>query len=147
MLVISDSAFGGLSIGSASACLLIMPEVVPTKEAFDEIINGNAGKLVVVDFTATWCRPCQFIAPKFAEMAEANPEAIFIKVDVDDNDATAAACGIKCMPALQFFKDGQMVHQMEGADEATLRAKVAELMSKVKTKHVQGVDDGSTSPL
>ena len=105
-----------------------MPELVPTKEAFvDEIINGNAGKLVVVDFTATWCGPCQFIAPKFAEMAEANPEAIFIKVDVDDNDATAAACGIQCMPTFQFFKDGQMVHKMEGADEATLRAKVAEL--------------------
>ena len=60
-------------------------------------------------------------------MAEANPEAIFIKVDVDDNDETAAACGIQCMPTFQFFKDGKMVHKMEGADEATLRAKVAEL--------------------
>ena len=43
------------------------------------------------------------------------------------NDATAAACGIQCMPTFQFFKDGQMVHKMEGADEATLRTKVAEL--------------------
>ena len=51
----------------------------------------------------------------------------FVKVDVDANDATAAACGVNCMPTFKFFVSGQEVHKIEGADEAGLRKKLAEL--------------------
>ena len=64
-------------------------------------------KLVVVDFTATWCPPCQAIAPKFAEHAEeVKAYAVLVKVDVDDNAETAEACEISCMPTFQFYKNG-----------------------------------------
>ena len=67
------------------------------------------------------------IAPKFAAIAGENPDVTFIKVDVDDNDETAAAEGIQCMPTFKFFKDGEEVDKLEGADEATIRSKVASL--------------------
>merc|ERR1712167_283408 len=71
-------------------------------------------KLVVVDFTATWCGPCQMIAPLFGELAEKNPDVVFVKVDVDENQETAAACGINCMPTFQFYKNGAKTFEMQG---------------------------------
>jgi len=41
---------------------------------------------VIVDFTATWCGPCQRIGPEFVKMAEQYPDCVFVKVDVDDNE-------------------------------------------------------------
>merc|ERR1712146_298075 len=102
-----------------------MPAMIGTKEKFDELIASKP--MVVVDFTASWCGPCQFIAPKFAEMDNENPYIEFIKVDVDENDETAAACGISCMPTFQFYKNGEKVDELQGASEDQLRAKIAAL--------------------
>jgi len=99
---------------------------IATKADFDKTLADAPG-LVVVDFTATWCPPCKRIAPIFAAMAEAEPSVTFIKVDVDENAETAQAVGINCMPTFKFYKKGECVHTMEGADEAGLKAKVAEL--------------------
>jgi len=100
---------------------------VEDKPAFDALLAGGGSKLIVVDFTATWCGPCQFIAPKFAELGEANPDCEFVKVDVDANDETAAACGIEAMPTFQFYKGGEKIFEMSGADIEKLTEKVAEL--------------------
>ena len=97
-----------------------------TKAEFDEILKSE--KLVVVDFTATWCPPCQMIGPKFVELAEKTGDAaILIKVDVDENEDTAQACGINCMPTFQFYKGGSKVHEIQGADIAGVEAKLNEL--------------------
>ena len=70
-----------------------------------------------MDFTASWCPPCQAIAPKFAEHAEVVKNyAILVKCDVDDNAETAEACEISCMPTFQFYKGGQKVHEIQGAN-------------------------------
>ena len=90
--------------------------MLKTKEEFDAAI-ANPNKLVVVDFTASWCPPCQMIAPKFAELAEQlGDAAILVKVDVDENADAAQAAGISCMPTFQFFKDGVKIHEIQGAD-------------------------------
>ena len=60
------------------------------------------------------------IAPVFEKLAGENPEAVFAKVDVDDAQEIAAACGISCMPTFQFFKGGEMVAKLEGANQAAL---------------------------
>ena len=74
-----------------------MVKELATKAEFDETLKDD--KLVVVDFTAAWCPPCQMIGPKFAELAtEMEGIAVLVKVDVDANADTAAACGINCMP-------------------------------------------------
>jgi len=80
-----------------------MVKEIKTKQEFDEIISQS--KLVVVDFTATWCGPCQRIAPVFSDLAEANPEVEFIKVDVDANEEVASACAIQSMPTFHFYKN------------------------------------------
>ena len=109
-----------------------MPKQVATKDEFDAILAESGDKLVVVDFTATWCGPCQMIAPAYAKMAEEFVEdCVFIKVDVDENEETAEFCGIQAMPTFKFFKnkesvtDGEgKVFEIRGANEAKLRAAV-----------------------
>ena len=78
-------------------------------------------KLVVVDFTATWCGPCQRIPPVFAKLAEEMPDIVFVKVDVDENEETAGACGIQAMPTFQFYKTGAKAHEFSGASEEKIR--------------------------
>jgi thioredoxin len=87
-----------------------------TLEDFKQTLEQANDKLVVVDFTATWCGPCKRIAPKFEEMANATEDIVFIKVDIDDNPDTAEACTIKCMPTFQFYKNAKQVDEFSGAD-------------------------------
>jgi len=93
--------------------------MLATKEEFDKAVAGE--KLTVVDFTATWCGPCQRIAPIFAKMADEMTDVAFVKVDVDDNEETAAACGIQAMPTFQFYKGGSKIHEFSGASEEKIR--------------------------
>merc|ERR1712022_97215 len=100
-----------------------MQKEIATKAEFDELLKSD--KLVVIDFTATWCPPCQMIAPKYAQLEEELGEkAILVKVDVDANEETAQACGIEAMPTFQFYKGGEKVHQIRGADFDGVKAKV-----------------------
>merc|ERR1712138_114840 len=94
----------------------IMVNYLKTKAEFDEAMKS--AKLVVVDFTASWCPPCNFIAPKFEAMAGENPDVDFFKVDVDENSETSTACGINCMPTFKLYKNGAELTKMEGANEA-----------------------------
>ncbi|CAL4894360.1 unnamed protein product [Urochloa decumbens] len=57
---------------------------------------NSAKKLVVIDFTATWCGPCRIIAPVFADLAKKNPNVVFLKVDVDE---------LKVVELLSFVAD------------------------------------------
>jgi len=99
-----------------------------TKADFDKALADAGDKLVVVDFTATWCGPCQRIAPIFVKLAEEMPDVVFVKVDVDENEETSAACGISCMPTFQFYKSGEKVHEFSGASEE----KITEAIAKFK---------------
>jgi thioredoxin 1 len=58
-------------------------------------------------------------------MAEENTDAEFVKVDVDDADDVAQACGIQAMPTFQFYKGGNKVDELQGADPHKLKALVA----------------------
>merc|ERR1712216_243581 len=111
--------------GTWEASVQSMVKQVQTKAEFDETLAKAEGKLVVVDFTATWCGPCQRIGPKFVEMADEFTDCVFVKVDVDQNEETSAACGISCMPTFQFYKNGTKVAEIQGADENKLRTTVS----------------------
>ncbi|XP_077285066.1 thioredoxin-like [Arctopsyche grandis] len=81
-------------------------------------------KLVVVDFTATWCPPCQRIAPFFEQLPAKFPRAVFLKVDVDTCAETAAAQGVSAMPTFIFYRNKTRIDRLQGADSATLENKV-----------------------
>lgn len=71
---------------------------------------------VLVDFTATWCGPCKMIAPILDQVASEYGDRInIVKVDVDDNQATAAKFGIRGVPTLMLFKNGEAVQTKVGA--------------------------------
>lgn len=80
----------------------------------DEVLSSEVP--VLVDFWATWCGPCRMIAPIIEELAqEFDGRAKIGKVDVDNNSRIAAQYGIRSIPTLLFFKDGEVVEQQIGA--------------------------------
>lgn len=86
-----------------------------TDDNFDEEVL-NADKPVLVDFWATWCGPCHQIAPIVEDLAdEYEGRAKIGKVDVDENPRTAQEYGVRSIPTLMFFKDGEVQEQVVGA--------------------------------
>lgn len=85
-----------------------------TDANFDEKVI-KADKLTVVDFWAEWCAPCRMIAPTLAELAgEYTGKVVIGKVNVDENNKTATKYGIRSIPTLLFFRDGQIRKQVVG---------------------------------
>ncbi len=75
----------------------------------------ESAKPVLVDFYATWCGPCQQLAPIVSEVADENPEAEVVKIDVDQNPGLAQKYGVSSIPTLLVFNDGQPVDRSVGA--------------------------------
>ncbi|GMN29269.1 hypothetical protein TIFTF001_002369 [Ficus carica] len=97
-----------------------------TIEAWNEQLQkGNESKkLVVVDFTASWCAPCRFISPFLADMAKRLPEVTFLKVDVDELKSVAQDWAVEAMPTFMFLKEGSIVDKVVGARREQLQQTV-----------------------
>ena len=74
----------------------------------------NAGKTVLVDFSATWCGPCKMVAPILDEISNEYPEYKICKVDVDDDPELAMTFGVSSIPMLVVIKDGKIADQAVG---------------------------------
>jgi thioredoxin 1 len=79
-----------------------------------EILDSD--KVVLVDFWAAWCGPCMVLGPVIEELAgDYEGRAVIAKLNVDENPAIATQYGIRSIPSLLIFKNGQVVDQMLGA--------------------------------
>ena len=78
-----------------------------------EVLKSD--KPVVVDFWAEWCGPCRMIAPALEEIAGGNDKVKIVKLNVDENPATAAKYGIMSIPTLMLFKNGELASRQVGA--------------------------------
>ncbi|EAL69328.1 ZZ-type zinc finger-containing protein [Dictyostelium discoideum AX4] len=92
----------------------------------------TAGKrLVVVDFTATWCGPCKMISPYFEQLSSEYKDVIFLKVDVDQCKSTTQSQGVRAMPTFKFFIERKQVHEFSGADKNQLKSSIERLQPQL----------------
>ena len=92
-----------------------MATVAATDATFDAEVK-QAETPVVVDFWAEWCGPCKQIGPALEELSEEYDGKVkIVKVDVDSNPSAAAALGVRGIPALFMFKDGEVISNRAGA--------------------------------
>ncbi|MFM1772717.1 MAG: thioredoxin [Bacteroidota bacterium] len=86
------------------------------KGSFNDIIQSD--KPVLIDFFATWCGPCKYQAPILEAVAsEIREEARIIKIDIDRNQAVAAQYGVRSVPTLMIFKNGEVMWREAGVKE------------------------------
>ncbi|KAH9662967.1 Thioredoxin H1 [Citrus sinensis] len=91
-----------------------------TVEAWNEQLqkSNETKQLVVVDFTASWCGPCRFIAPFLAELAKKLPNVLFLK-------SVATDWAVEAMPTFMFLKEGKIVDKVVGSKKEELQQTIA----------------------
>lgn len=90
-----------------------MIHYIENGQIINEVIKND--KLVIIDFFATWCVPCQMMSEVLREIEkEYEDVAEIFKVDVDENQETAIRYDVTSMPTLVFFKDGEEVERNVG---------------------------------
>ena len=102
-------------------------EVTITSENFKSLKNGD--QPLVVDFWATWCGPCRMVAPIITKLAEKyNGKVVIGKCDVEENEELASEFGIRNIPTILLFKDGDVIEKIVGAQT---EAKLDEMIQKL----------------
>ncbi|XXG56257.1 hypothetical protein AAC387_Pa03g3724 [Persea americana] len=112
----SDAAPAG---GSMAGCVISCHSIEDWKSQFAQ--GASSKKLVVVDFTASWCGPCRFIAPVVADLAKKLHDVIFLKVDVDELKDVSEEWAVEAMPTFLFLKEGKEVDKLVGAKKEELQ--------------------------
>lgn len=98
-----------------------------TRQTFESTIVDNP--LVLVDFWAAYCRPCQAFGPVYDRSAQAHPDVLHAKVDTQAEPELAVALGIRSVPTIMAFRDGVLVYSQPGAMPP---AALDDLISQVK---------------
>ncbi|CAH1108521.1 unnamed protein product [Psylliodes chrysocephalus] len=114
-------------------------KVISDEAHFQTELTNAATKLVVADFTATWCGPCQRIGPVFEQLAVKYPRAVFLKIDVDQCQETAASQGVSAMPTFIFYRNKTKVDRLQGADPTSLENKIQQYLGTDDTEDGESI--------
>ena len=97
---------------------------VNSKNFQEEVINSQ--RAVLVDFFATWCGPCQILAPVLEKISSSRADFDIAKVDIDEAQDLAYKYGIQVVPTMVIFKDGKVMKKIEGYhDENEIASEMA----------------------
>ncbi|GCC29610.1 hypothetical protein chiPu_0008053 [Chiloscyllium punctatum] len=92
---------------------------------FAEKMKEAGNKLVVIDFYADWCSPCQMVAKWYKDLPEQYPDVIFCKVNIDEAENLVEKFNIATIPHILLFKDGQKIEiQDNNNDKNTLKKNI-----------------------
>lgn len=86
--------------------------IIGNKDNLEGLINSE--KPTIVDFWAEWCGPCRALVPILEDLAKENPGIQVVKVNVDDNAELSAQYGIRSIPAVFIYKNGEQVNKFVG---------------------------------
>ena len=93
-----------------------MSEIVEVSDQSFEAEVLQSDKPTIIDFWAEWCAPCRAIAPIIQELAEQYGDQVkIVKMDIDSNPSTPGKYGVRAIPTVLAFKDGQVAQQLQGA--------------------------------
>ena len=89
---------------------------------------STSGRLIVIDFWASWCGPCKMLSPIMDELSDEMTDVTFYKVNVDEERELASHFGISSIPTVLMIKDQKLVNQFVGyADKPTVQARINEV--------------------
>ena len=98
-----------------------------TLDSFESTVSAEG--IAIVDFWAEWCGPCKNFGPIFEEVADANPDVTFAKVDTEAEQQLAGSLGIMSIPTVMIFRDGIQLFAQPGA---LPKAALEDLISQVR---------------
>ncbi|CAF0884941.1 unnamed protein product [Brachionus calyciflorus] len=105
-----------------------MPVIhVTSEEHFTELISKQG--LVVVDFSASWCGPCKWIAPYYEEFSNQYTNAVFAKVDIDELQELSGNLNIDGVPSFFFYVNGEKKDEVVGADTEGVKEAIKKYIS------------------
>ncbi|XP_073290154.1 thioredoxin H9-like isoform X1 [Primulina huaijiensis] len=104
--------------------------LITTKEGWEQKMAEakTDGKIVIANFSASWCGPCRIIAPFYVELSEKHQSVMFLTVDVDELTEFSTSWDIKATPTFFFLKDGQQLDKLVGANKPELQKKVTAIL-------------------
>mmetsp|Transcript_25845 Transcript_25845/g.31866 ORF Transcript_25845/g.31866 Transcript_25845/m.31866 type:complete len:151 (-) Transcript_25845:296-748(-) len=100
---------------------------IDSEASFDSTVTSAGSNLVIVDYSTTWCGPCKVIAPKFDELSDKYPDAVFLKVIGDASPAASTLMkreGVRSVPSFHYFKDGEKIDVVNGANADAIEAAI-----------------------
>lgn len=108
-----------------------MVQQIKSADELETLIQSSKGKVVVIDYFATWCGPCVGFTPTYNKMSTEMPEVVFLKVDVDEVPEAADKAGIQSIPAFHVYLNGARQEIVVGAVETKLKEAIRKAQSKM----------------
>lgn len=116
-------------------------KILSKDEEWEPTLKAAGEQLVVVDNFASWCMPCKMIAPLFVDLSKKYTNVVFVKINVEEMEETAAMNGVSAMPTFTFHQRGKKIDALVGADPTRLEHLIAEhggrIDAAVDSKHTE----------